>query len=234
MRLKLLFMLGLGILMVQSHLLYAESVAGTYRCWMFNVAGAGKRCTNSALVLKENGQYMMGNEKGTYKIKNGKIILSESKFRGSGQFQEHGNQIMFEYTYRGWPQTVTYLKQDLGGVPSSAKGLVEGERNAASVSAPMEKKEAPRVNIDLTIHFPEGDKSVGWVNGAAIIEEGEATGPETLANNDGKSIVTTYFRSMPAGRVYKIYTTTGFEKRFVGTIDLRDAKDDVKLTLYAK
>ena len=208
-----------------------DSMAGTYRCWSFNVGGAGKRCTSPALVLKENGQYTMGSEKGMYKMKDGKLMLSQSKIRGAGRFQEKGNQIVFQYTYLGLSQTVTYLRQDRGGA-SSAKRFVEETRETASAVV-QEKKDAPPVNIDVTIIFPDSG-NVGWINGAAIIEEGETTGPETLANNDGKNTVTTYFRSMPSGRVYKIYVTTGFEKRYVGIVDLRNVTEDVKVKLYAK
>ena len=99
--------------------------------------------------------------------------------------------------------------------------------------APMKKENSAIVDIDVMIIFPDSG-NVGWINGAAIMEEGETTGPETLANNDGKNIVTTYFRSMPAGKVYKIYVTTGFEKQYVGTVDLRNVTEDVKVKLYAK
>src|SRR3989338_11574468 len=105
-----------------------QFMAGNYRCWMFNVSGAGKRCTSPALVLKENGKYMMGSEKGSWKYEGGALILSESKIRGPGKVQVGGNgmRVIFEYSYRGWSHVVTYLRQDMRGASSDkAKKVVE-------------------------------------------------------------------------------------------------------------
>src|SRR3989338_547618 len=180
----------------------AQSVSGTYRCFMFNVSGAGKRCTSPALVLHSDGKYTMGSEKGTYTVKGENLMLSESKIRGAGKFQQNNHQIVFEYTYKNWRHRVTYAKQDIVSEEPSSKSAVPST-----------------VNIDVTVIFPGG--GVGWINGAAIIEKGKMKGPETLANNDGKKMVTTYFRNMPTGKVYDIYVTTGFEKKHVGTVDTR-------------
>ena len=246
-KLFLILIWGVGVLMLSGTLRAADdaSLAGNYRCWMFNVSGAGKRCTSPALVLKENGRYTMGSEKGTWKY-DGELILSESKIRGPGKVQvgANGMRVIFEYSYRGWSHVVTYLRQDRRGASSdkakkvveqkAEQKIVEPSRSSANVEVtPMTKKNGPPVDIDVTIIFPDSG-NVGWINGAAIMEEGETTGPETLANNDGKNTVTTYFRSMPSGKVYKIYVTTGFEKKYVGTVDLRNATEDVKVKLYAK
>src|SRR3989338_5583718 len=251
-KLFLILIWGVGVLIMPGTLRAADKVmTGTYRCWMFNVSGAGKRCTSPALVLKENGRYTMGSEKGTWKY-DGEFILSESKIRGPGKVQvgANGMRVIFEYSYRGWDHVVTYLRQDMRGASApKSKKIVEQKkkdhpfledeapqpsRSSANVEmTPMAKKGGPAVDIDVTIIFPDSG-NVGWINGAAIMEEGETTGPETLANNDGKNTVTTYFRSMPSGKVYKIYVTTGFEKRYVGTVDLRNVTEDVKVKLYAK
>ena len=87
------------------------SMAGVYRCWKYNVGGAGKRCTSPPLILRENGTYKMSSEAGTYKVEKGQVILSESKIRGPGKIADE-NQITFEYTYKGWKHSVTYLKQE--------------------------------------------------------------------------------------------------------------------------
>lgn len=90
-----------------------SSIAGTYRCWKYNVGGAGKRCTSPPLKIYADGVYQMSGEKGKFKIVKEKdkvkIIFSESKIRGPGTLFE-GNQIIFEYTYNGWQHSVTYLK----------------------------------------------------------------------------------------------------------------------------
>ncbi|MBI2645959.1 MAG: hypothetical protein HYW85_02855 [Deltaproteobacteria bacterium] len=244
-KLFLFLVITLGLISPKSFSANDASLAGNYRCWMFNVSGAGKRCTSPALVLKENGKYTMGSEKGTWKYEGGDLILSGSKIRGPGKMQvgANGMRVIFEYSYRGWDHVVTYLRQDMRGA-SAAKAkkfveqkaeqkVIEPSRSSANVEMTSAKKDGPPVDIDVTIIFPDSG-NVGWINGAAIMEEGETTGPETLANNDGKNTVTTYFRSMPSGRVYKIYVTTGFEKRYVGTVDLRNVTEDVKVKLYAK
>ncbi|MBI2119517.1 MAG: hypothetical protein HYT97_07825 [Elusimicrobia bacterium] len=91
-----------------------SSIEGTYRCWKYNVGGAGKRCASPPLKIYADGTYQMSVEKGTVKMlkEKGKvkIVLSESKIRGPGTLLE-GNQILFEYTYNGWEHSVTYLKQ---------------------------------------------------------------------------------------------------------------------------
>src|SRR3989344_6871324 len=114
MKFKLFLFLVLGVgLLSPSGFSADESMAGTYRCGMFNVSGAGKKCTSPSLVLKENGKYTMGSEKGTWKYKDGELLLSASKLRGPGKVQasSHGTRIIFEYQYQQWAHVVTYEKQ---------------------------------------------------------------------------------------------------------------------------
>ncbi len=49
----------------------------------------------------------MSKERGTYKVKGDRLILSESKIRGEGRLE--GNRIVFTYKHGGWETTVTYL-----------------------------------------------------------------------------------------------------------------------------
>jgi hypothetical protein len=99
-----------------------ESIAGTYRCWSFNVGGAGRRCTSPPIVLHPDGTYEISSEWGTYSVLGDQVVLSESKIRGPGRLQG-GNQIVFEYEYRGLPHTVTYVRQEDAPAPpgSTAK-----------------------------------------------------------------------------------------------------------------
>lgn len=98
--------LTIALITVSSVPAFADTLA--YRCWSFNVDGAGGRCTSPSLVFHSNGQYELGSERGMYGIRNGKMILSESKFRGLGQLLENGYQIRFEYDYNGKHHTVIY------------------------------------------------------------------------------------------------------------------------------
>jgi hypothetical protein len=91
----------------------SATVAGVYRCWHFNVGGAGKRCTSPPLELRADGTYRMSSERGTYTIQRDRIVLSESKIRGPGRMLG-GDKIVFEYTYKGLAHTVTYLRQPPG------------------------------------------------------------------------------------------------------------------------
>ena len=101
---------------------HAEAgVAGTYRCWSFNVGGHAGTCELSPpLVLHRDGTYEISSEHGTYKVEGGQIILSKSKVRGPGTLR-NGNQIMFQYSYRGLQQTVTYLCQDCSVSPGAGQ-----------------------------------------------------------------------------------------------------------------
>ncbi len=87
---------------------------GHYRCWSYNVSGGGGSCRLAPpLVLNSDGTYQMSSEKGTYKVQDGKLVLSASKIRGPGKL-EGGNRIVFEYDFKGMHHTVTYLCQGCG------------------------------------------------------------------------------------------------------------------------
>lgn len=78
------------------------------------MSGGGGTCRLAPpLVLNSDGSYRMSSERGTYAVKGGKLLLSESKIRGPGRL-EGGNRIVFEYDYRGMRHTVTYLCQACG------------------------------------------------------------------------------------------------------------------------
>ncbi len=183
-----------------------QSLAGTYRCWQFNVSGSGGRCTSPALVLRANGTYQIGSERGTYRVSGNTIRLSKSRIRGAGRIEGDGMRIVFQYSYKGRAHTVTYLRRNQANEKEKENRVAPGKP----------------VEVNVTILYPPEDKSGTWVNTAAIIAEGETYGPEVLALTDGKQTVTAWFRSVPTGRVYTIYTSTGFERRAVGTVDLRN------------
>src|SRR6266702_3361894 len=87
-------------------------LAGRYRCWSINVGGRAGICKSPPIVLKEDGTYSMSSEKGTWKLKGDKVILSASKIRGPGKLNKEGNQLYFEYTLKGLRQSVVYLRQN--------------------------------------------------------------------------------------------------------------------------
>ena len=88
------------------------SLAGTFRCWQFNVDGYGGSCrTLSPIVLAADGSYSISTTTGKYTVTAGTITLSESQYWGAGMVKESGQQIYFNYTYQNKHYEVTYLRQ---------------------------------------------------------------------------------------------------------------------------
>lgn len=118
MLMKRILLLNIVIILTGFSFSYGgTSVAGTYRCWSYNVSGGAGSCRLSPpMILNPDGTYQMSSERGTYTVKGDTIILSESKIRGPGKLQ-NGNQIVFEYSYKGLNHTVTYLCQDCVAIP---------------------------------------------------------------------------------------------------------------------
>lgn len=87
-------------------------IAGSYRCWQFNVDGYGGSCrTLSPIVLAGDGTYTISSTTGTYNVSADTITLSASDYWGPGTIQEDGLQIYFNYSYNGKQYEVTYLKE---------------------------------------------------------------------------------------------------------------------------
>jgi len=169
-------------------------------------------------VLQAAGQYQMSSEHGTYSVRNNRIFLSESKIRGAGRLQG-GNEIVFEYTYRGLQQTVTYRR----------------EAGAAAANATSAAGETRFVPVSITMEFSATDGSVDWINTANLVAEGgaKADSYETLAVTDGKQTVKAYFKAVATGRIYTLLVGSGFETRALAKVDLRNATAPVQLTVRA-
>ncbi|HBQ21728.1 MAG: hypothetical protein A2Z91_03145 [Deltaproteobacteria bacterium GWA2_38_16] len=203
-----------------------------YRCWSYNAGGFSSiramRCTNPALTLFPSGQYQLGSEKGTYKIKNGKLILSESKIRGEGKFLENDNQIQFEYDYKGAHHTLTYLLQR-----GSLSELKEpsSNREVASITPSYITK------VELILDFSGQTKSLGWINAVKLVPQGEGDSAESIAyqdNEDRSKIISVFHEKVKSGAIYTIYVSSGFDTKAIGTIDLRDAKGTIKKVIPAR
>lgn len=220
MRIRQMFIGGLFLLALAdlcAEPAHAQShVAGTYRCVSFNVGGRGGRCTSPPLMLQANGEYDMSSEHGTYTVEGNQIVLSESKIRGAGHLQD--NEIVFEYSYKGLQQTVTY-RREAQATPNSLR--VPRTTNVVAVS--------------ITITFPPTNGSVGWINTANLIPEGgrKEDGYETLAVSDGKHLVKVDFKAVATGRIYTLLVGSGFETRELGKVDLTAATAPVKLSVQA-
>lgn len=211
--------LSFSFVLLLAPMVRAQSgVAGTYRCVSFNVGGRGGRCTSPPLVLRADRQYLMSSEHGTYSVRNNRIFLSASRIRGAGRLQG-GNEIVFEYTYRGLPQTVTYRREAQAAAPNAT-------------SAPGETSFVP---VSFIMEFSDSDGSVEWINSAKLVPESGAKedGYETLAVTNGKQTVKAYFRAVATGRIYTLLVGSGFETRALAKIDLRTATGPVQLTIRA-
>ena len=208
----------------QSNSFSPQTMEGTFRCWSYNVAGAGKQCTSPPLVLSGDGSYSMSSEVGTYTIVNNSLlVLSESKLRGVGVILEGGMQVRFEYDYNGWHHTVTYLRMENSPVPDSATA----------------KSSDAYVEVSLIMHFPDGGY-VGGINTATLIPRG---GSEQVAQSivyeSAPNTVTANFRKggtksgVPTGAVYDVFVSTGFEEWKSASLDLTNVTSDVSLDVQA-
>lgn len=201
-----------------------SSLSGTYRCWSYNVQGAGKSCTSPPLVLHSDGTYSMSSEQGTYSVNGDFITLSESKIRGSGKILENGMQIRFEYEYNGWTHTVTYLKM----------------QESKSTNSNFEKADVKLVEVSLNIVF-QSESEARSISTASLVAKGENTpAGEALVYESKPKVVTALFRKygsksgIETGKVYDVLVSTGFGSWKVGEIDLTSVRDDIEIEIIAQ
>ena len=196
----------------------SERVAGSYRCWSYNVSGGGGGdCRLFApIVLNTDGTYSVSSEKGTYSVKGDIITLSESKLRGPGTLIG-GTQIRFEYDYNGWHHVITYLKE--GGTSAVSSGGTVSE-----------------VPVQITLEYPEKDSSLNSLVTMELVPEGQDVKeakykPTAIAVWDGNRSVTASFHKTTntpqTGKKYDVYANWGIESTKVGQIDLTNAKNQV-------
>jgi len=131
---------------------------GTYRCWSYNVSGSGGGNCRLAppITLRPDGSYEESATRGTYQLSGERIHFSRSTVRGPGLIVAE-NQITFEYDYRNWRHTVTYLCQDCNSASVTS-----------SVSSATPAGTAP-VRAEIRLQFPRPDGFMGWVNAAYLI-----------------------------------------------------------------
>jgi len=190
-----------------------KTLAGTYRCWSFNVGGRGGVCTNPPLVLNQNGTYTLSSEKGKITIKDQSIILSQSKFRGPGILTDDGMQIQFKYKYKGLQQTVTYLR------------------------AATAEKSGKLVFLELTVKYL---KEQGWLDWVSTVElEAIGGNDKTIYTalgwgQDGRSVKGNFKTGVPGGVEYSVFLNTGTDRVLVGKIDLKKKSGEAKETLRVK
>ncbi|MDP2630102.1 MAG: hypothetical protein Q8P56_01720, partial [Candidatus Uhrbacteria bacterium] len=196
-------------------------VAGSYRCYSYNVSGGGGGdCRLFApIVLNADGRYYVSSEKGTYAVKGDVITLSESKLRGPGKLVG-GTQIRFEYDYNGWHHTITYLKE--------------------SGSASTTTTSGSEVAVQLILQYPAKDSALGGIVTVELVPEGQdvktaSYKPTAIAQYDGdKRIIGSFYKAtnMPqTGKKYTVYVNTGFAATAVGTLDLTKTTAETTATI---
>ncbi len=187
-----------------------KSLAGTYRCWSFNVGGGGGACTNPPLVLNQDGTYALSTEKGKVTIKDQSILLSQSKFRGAGILTDDGMQIQFKYKYKGLEQTVTYLRTSTA------------------------EKSGKLVFLGLTVRYL---KEQGWLDSVSTVELEAIGGSDKTVytalawGQDGRNVKGNFKTGVPGGIEYSVFLSTGTDRVLVGKIDLKNKSGEPQVTL---
>lgn len=222
-------------------LLIAPGVAlalqpGTYRCSSYNVSGGGGNCRLAPpIVIHADGTYAESSTVGTYRVVGDQVKFSESRIRGPGQISG-GNQIAFEYEYRGWRHAVTYQCRDCGAAAGTPR---DPERDAARSGA--------RVWAQVRLKFDRADGVLGWVNSAHLVPAdkaaefaasgasqppaGSATGSAFL---DGRQTLVANFRQASAGRRYVVFLDSGRQRLPVAEVFVPPSPPEQTIELDAR
>lgn len=220
---------GYPILSVPSGLLRAAMLAilllptaasalqfGSYRCWSYNVSGGGGSCRLAPpIMIRADGTYQESSTSGTYRIDGNRIYLSRSTVRGPGVIAGE-NQITFDYDYRGWHHTVTYLCQDCGAESAPAKS-----KTAAGTT----------VWVAVRLSFDRSDGYLDWANSAHLVPAAQAaqfaassastppSGSSTgSAYAEDRQTVVANFRRAEGGQDYVVFLDSGRQRIPVASI----------------
>jgi len=225
-------LLGVGLVLSITISQASVPAAGTYRCASYNVSGGGGSCrTMQPLVLRADNTYQYSSTKGRWSEQGDMLYLSASRLWGPGRILG-SDTIRFEYDYRGWRHTVTWVCQECGGTGKIAptSGMAAAQGGYASVS--------------LTLEF---ETSVGGVSGFTIVPVGSATGyTHNAALPEGAvqglawelsattvALATNRSNKLRRGRQYVVFLAWPRETLPVASFDLRADSGDYQATLPA-
>lgn len=206
---------------------------GTYRCASYNVSGGGGSCRlASPIVINADGTYKESSTTGNYRVSGDRIEFSQSTIRGPGTIS--GNQIHFEYDYRGWRHSVTYACQD-------CSAATPGGRLPPAAAA----RGAP-VWVQVRMAFQRPDGFLGWANSAHLVPVEAAAGFAAAAGAspppgsatgsayaDRDNVVVGNFRQATGGRDYVVFLDSGRERIAVGRLHLPAAPSEQTLSIDA-
>lgn len=228
-------LLAVGLAFQPFHAVAAQSV---YRCWNFNAGGQAGYCrTSSPLVFNTDGTYQESSTRGRYTVSGNTLTMSRSTVRGPGRLS--GNTLTFHYTYQNLPYTVTYLLQS--GSPLSAG--VRGGGDKSQLRTDPELASEGKVAVNLTIHFPRSDGSLGWMSLVILTPEGQPPArpakiitTEAIIDRPTWSVRAQFDpprTAVPVGAVYDVWVDTSMEKRRIGKLDLRGVRGDTDVSIDA-
>ncbi len=201
-------------------------VPGTYRCSSYNASGGGGSCrTMPPLVLQADGSYRYSSTRGTWSVRGGKLVLSQSNLWGPGDVLGP-NAVRFQYDYRGWHHVVTWTCQACAA-PSVSPGLPGSP-----------------VGVSLTLEFGE---PVGGATSFVIVPEAAALpyahnaplppgAVQGLARETGPTAVlieTSRDNRLLSGRRYVVFLSWPRETIPVAILELPPASGDYHATLQA-
>lgn len=211
---------------------------GTYRCASYNVSGGGGSCrTMQALVLHADQSYQLSSTRGRWLVQAGRLQLSESRLWGPGQILGP-DTVRFEYDYRGWRHTVTWICQQCGTAPASAATKRPGNASAGAASS-----EAYR-GVSLTLEFT---RAVGGVSGFTIVPaeaapaythnaalpEGAVQGLAREVGARSVALATHAGNKLRSGRQYVVFLAWPRETLPVASFTLPPGGTDYQATLTA-
>lgn len=204
---------------------------GSYRCWSYNVSGGGGSCRlASPIVIRADGTYQESSTSGTYRIDGNRIYLSRSIIRGPGVIAGE-NQVTFDYDYRGWHHTVTYLCQDC---------------SAASAPAKSKSPAGAMVWVAVRLSFDRSDGYLDWANSAHLVPAAQAaqfaassaatppTGSSTgSAYAEDRQTVVANFRRAAGGQDYVVFLDSGRQRIPVASVHVPAAPAEQTLNVKA-
>ncbi len=228
-------MLGAFVLSVtalEAHAQVDRLAAGSYRCSSYNVSGGGGSCrTMQPLVLRADGTYQHSSTQGRWSAQGGKLHLSESRLWGTGEILGK-DTIRFEYDYRDWRHTVTWICQECG--------YGEAPRPSTPAAAPQ----GGYMGVSLTLEF---GTRIGGVSGFVIIPaesarsythnaplpEGAVQGLAWESGATSVALSTNRNNKLRSGRQYVVFLAWPRETIPVALLDLPPGNADYSATLPA-
>lgn len=211
---------------------------GTYRCASYNVSGGGGSCrTMQPLVLHADQSYQLSSTRGRWLVQGGRLQLSESRLWGPGQILGP-DTVRFEYDYRGWRHTVTWICQQCGATPASAS--TTRPSNAGATAAPG----GAFRGVSLTLEFTT---AVGGVSGFTIVPaesapaythnaalpEGAVQGLAREVGSRSVALATSAGNRLRSGRQYVVFLAWPRETLPVAAFTLPPGGTDYQATLTA-